>query len=138
LRLARAADEAWLRSWLPAAVKALGYGSQAAARRSLIERDGEATGIAIYRERAPSRSSALIMLIATPVEMARRGAGMRAAVLLEDQFRARGMRTIYAPAPGSHGIAVYFWLRLGYRPLQRGDWPCAREGVVWLMRRLDP
>jgi hypothetical protein len=69
--------------------------------------------------------------------MARRGAGMRAAVLVERQIRAKGMRTAYAPATAAHGISVYFWLRLGYRPLLRAEWPCARDGVVWLMRKLD-
>jgi hypothetical protein len=35
-----------------------------------------------------------------------------------------------------HGIAMYFWIRLGYRPLMHSEWPCAREGIAWLARDL--
>jgi hypothetical protein len=91
-------------------------------------------GVVIWRTHG--RGVAIIGLIATPPEAARRGSGMQAAALLEDELRARGVRTVYAPAHAVHGIAMYFWIRLGYRPLLRGDWPCEREGVAWLMRRL--
>ena len=32
--------------------------------------------------------------------------------------------------------SVYFWIRLGYHPLLRPEWPCAREGVAWLTREI--
>ena len=62
--------------------------------------------------------------------------GMSAAALVEDAVRAEGVRTLYAPAPAVHGIATYFWIRLGYRPLLREEWPCERVGVAWLVREL--
>jgi hypothetical protein len=31
---------------------------------------------------------------------------------------------------------MYFWIRLGYRPLLRTEWPCERAGVAWLRREL--
>jgi hypothetical protein len=61
---------------------------------------------------------------------------MQAAALLEVQLRKARIQRIYAPASAAHGIAVYFWIRLGYRPLLRADWPCNREGVAWLARDL--
>jgi hypothetical protein len=105
-------------------------------KRLVIERDTEHVGLVVYRMHAPKRGDAIIELVATPPEHARNGAGGAAAALLEDELRRRGVRRIYAPAPAAHGIAMYFWNRLGYRPLLRGAWPCAHEGVAWLMRDL--
>jgi GNAT superfamily N-acetyltransferase len=133
LRVAKRADDAWLATWLPAAASSLGYALDGhAAERLIIQRDGERAGVAISRPHHDD--AAIIELIATPPEHARRGAGMEAAALLETRLRRRGVRTIYAPAPAVHGIAMYFWIRLGYRPLLRGAWPCEREGVAWLIR----
>jgi hypothetical protein len=36
-----------------------------------------------------------------------------------------------------HGIDVYFWIRLGYHPLLRPEWPCEHAGVGWMLRQLD-
>ena len=140
LRAVSPTDEGWLDGWLPAVAASVGYEADvgAGAKRSIIEREGAPVGVLIHREHTPRRDAAIIELIGTPHEHARRGAGMEAAAALEDQLRARGTRTIYAPAPEIHGIAMYFWIRLGYRPLLRGEWPCKREGVAWLMRRLEP
>jgi len=138
LHPALVADETWLDGWLPAVAASVGYEAERGrAKRAIIERDGAPVGVLMHREHAPRRGTAIIELVATPPEHARRGAGMEAAALLEEQLRARGFRTIYAPATAIHGIAMYFWIRLGYRPLLRGEWPCEREGVAWLLRRLD-
>lgn len=87
-------------------------------------------------ERAPRRNAAIIELVATPPSEARRGTGMAAAALVEEMLRTDGARAIYAPAPAVHGIDVYFWIRLGYGPLLRADWPCAAGGVAWMRRDL--
>jgi GNAT superfamily N-acetyltransferase len=134
LRAASPEDAAWLGAWLPAVE---GYVEETRAERRIIERDGDRAGIAIYRVHAPKRGAAIIELIATPPERARRGSGMRTIALLEDDLRARGVRMLYAPVAAAHGIAMYFWIRLGYRPLPRDAWPCERGGVVWLMRNID-
>jgi hypothetical protein len=101
----------------------------------VIVREEEAVGVLRYRVRRKTHD-AIIELVATPADAARRGAGMRAAALVEGELRSAGARRVYAPAPESHGIAMYFWIRLGYRPLMRPDWPCEREGVAWLVRDL--
>ena len=138
LRAASPSDDAWLDTWLPVVAASVGYDVRRGSKtnRGIIVRDGDDVGLAIWREHTPSRGDAIIELIATPASQARLGSGMQAAELLEERLRAQGARTIYAPAPAAHGIATYFWIRLGYRPLLRAEWPCEREGVAWLMRTL--
>jgi hypothetical protein len=63
---------------------------------------------------------------------------MAAAVLAEEEMRAEGMRSAYAPATAANGISMYFWIRLGYAPLMREEWPCQRDGIAWLKRTLIP
>ena len=149
LRRAGRADAAWLEKWLPAFAASLGYEYAADRLRDMhiITHRRQPVGVIIVR--APTldstkhqslstkRQSAIIELVATPQEHARRGYGLHAAALLEDQLRRRGIRCIYAPAPASHGIATYFWIRLGYRPLLRPAWPCSIDGVAWLSRDLQ-
>ncbi len=145
LRDASGDDAAWLGEWLPAVAASVGYEGastrvgrgKARATTRIIERDGERAGVLIYRLHGPKRGAAIIELIATPPGYARRGSGMKAAALVEDDLYTRGVREIFAPAPAAHGIAMYFWIRLGYRPLERDAWPCAREGVAWLVRSIN-
>jgi hypothetical protein len=145
LRPMVAADRAWLDTWLPAVAREVGYDAAELAARAprerwlrarVIERDGEDVGVVVYRMNAPRRGAALFELVATPPAHARRGAGMTAAALAEEEMRAGGVRTAYAPASEAHGINMYFWIRLGYAPILRDDWPCAREGFAWLRRTL--
>jgi len=148
LRPLIAEDASWLDAWLAPVAAGVRFpldgppgstllGSLGRTRVGYaIGRDGERVGIAVARRGAPSRTAATIELIATPPEHARAGSGMTGARLLEDELRAHGARTIFAPAPEVHGIAVYFWIRLGYRPLQRPEWPCAVPGVAWMRRDL--
>ena len=148
LRALAASDAAWLDAWLPAVAKGVAYEFGDASRlkerarveRSLrlriITRDGADAGLAVYRINAPRRGAALFELVATPAEQARRGAGMTAAALVEAEMRTRGARTVYAPAAEIHGISMYFWIRLGYAPIPRSEWPCDREGIAWLRRSL--
>lgn len=145
LRAAVPADAEWLVSWLPPLAATVGYdaamliervGAKSASGVRVIVRDGIDAGVLSFREHRPARGSAIIDLVAMPARFARRGSGARAAALLEERLRRRGMRTLYAPAPEQHGIGVYFWIRLGYRPLPRADWPCETSGVAWFMRRI--
>ena len=146
LRPLRTVDDAWIDAWLPSAAASVGSDlSDAASLRQrgrhalVIERDGDAVGAVAYALHRPKRGAAIVEMIATPPEHARRGSGMAAATLLESMLRDAGVRTVYAPSPERHGIAMYFWIRLGYRPLLRRDWPCTRDsvacdGVAWLTR----
>ncbi len=140
LRAVSAADRALQRTWLPAA--AAGYPGDveslttgAGREMRAIERDGALAGVICWRRQRRS-ADAIIELVATPPEHARRGSGLRAAALIEEILRDAGVRRIYAPASAAHGISVYFWIRLGYRPLLRGAWPCAVDGVAWFVRDL--
>jgi hypothetical protein len=153
LRPFGARDAAWLDGWIGAVAAQVGYdelcGANAGAdlrerlakerslRARVIERDGVPTGLIVYRLRSPRRDAAIIELVAVSPRLARRGSGMAAAALLETELRDAGIRVVYAPAPAAHGIDVYFWIRLGYRPLQSPDWPCSRPGVAWLRRDLS-
>lgn len=135
------ADAAWIDAWLPAVAATVGAGAadfaslRAKGRSALVvRRDGTDVGVVAYALDRPRRGAATAELIATPPDNARKGSGMAAAALLESALRDAGMRTVYAPSPERHGIAMYFWIRLGYRPLLRGDWPWARDGVAWLAR----
>jgi len=145
-------DAAWLDGWLATAAAAAGHdlalsdepGAHLASRlrrertlrARIFESGGDPAGLVIYRSTFPRRGAALFELVALPAALARRGAGIRAVVLAEHEIAAQKISVTYAPAPELHGIAMYFWIRLGYRPLLQADWPCRREGVAWLMRTI--
>jgi GNAT superfamily N-acetyltransferase len=152
LRPIAAADAGWLDGWLAPVAASVGYseldGEHAGGRLlerlhvkrglhvRIVVRDGDAVGLAVYRVHAPRDGAAIVEMVATRPEYARRGSGMAAVAGVEDALRQQGVRIVYAPAPAVHGIAAYFWIRLGYRPLLRAEWPCARAGVAWFTREL--
>jgi hypothetical protein len=141
-------DATFLDPWLPTAAASVAHeatttaGLLARAERTptlrlrIIERDHTPAGIVIYRLNTPKRGSAVFELITTPAHEARRGTGMTAATLAEQELRAANIHTAYAPAAASHGISMYFWIRLGYAPQLRPQWPCTCEGIAWLRRDL--
>ena len=59
------------------------------------------------------------------------GAGSEAALLLNRACDAAGVPLVRTWAPPDRGLAVYFWIRMGYRPLH-GEGP---EGGLWFERR---
>jgi hypothetical protein len=138
-------DLEWLKTWLPAVAKSVGddldidgaFDSLFVDIR-IIRRAKTDVGAIVFETREPKYGSAIIRVAATPPEFARQGSCMAAIPLLENELARRGVRVVYAPASAVHGIAMYFWIRLGYRPLLRAEWPCERDGVAWLMRRIDP
>jgi hypothetical protein len=152
LRDLGARDERWLDAWLGACAASVGYDAidAEAPGRSLLEatdRVGvevrvivvdEPVGVMTFQIDSPN---AVIEFVGVAPACTRKGYGHAGAALLEEELRAAGLTHIYAPAPAIHGIAVYFWIRRGYRPLLQGDWPCAhvpngRNGVAWLIRDL--
>jgi GNAT superfamily N-acetyltransferase len=141
LRRPRKSDAAWLDSWLPAIAQKVGFevvdAAQLLADRTsnvaIIARSGEPVGTIVWSSEG---TRATIRLVALDPAHTRRGTGMQAAAMLEQQLRRRGVRAIDAATSESHGISIYFWIRLGYRPLMRGEWPCERDGVVWMRRDL--
>jgi len=150
LRPFTAGDSAWLDEWFAPVAASVGYsgldlthpGASLLSRigaisppiARVIVREDVCAGIVICSLDTPRVSAAIVEIIATTPEAARRGSGMAAAAAIERELQAVGVRTIYAPAPAIHGIDVYFWIRLGYHPILRGGWPCSRPGVAWLSR----
>jgi hypothetical protein len=59
--------------------------------------------------------------------------------LEEDARRQRLAHRFAAGVTADAGRALYFWLRLGYRPLLQADlpWPSPRRGVVWMVRETE-
>lgn len=146
LRPLIAGDLPSLDAWLPSVAASVGYDAARITvdappehpRTTIVLRDDEVIGVTVHARLSKRPRSAVIEFVGITPAHARRGCGHRAATLLEESLRAAGVRRIYAPAPAAHGIDVYFWIRLGYRPLLRPDWPCALDGVAWLCRDLEP
>ena len=149
IRELRAGDDTWLDTWLGACAASVRYDvitsdAPSASLHTATERDltakiivaAEPVGVITYRLDSPSQNDAIIEFVGIEPSFARRGHGQAGASLLEAELRAAGVRRIFAPAPEAHGIAMYFWIRLGYRPLLRGEWPCTRDAVAWLARDL--
>jgi hypothetical protein len=147
LRDLRREDAGWLDTWLGACAASVGYERMDPARAAqtlfnvLSEEDLRARvitvdapiGLVTYRNHA---TDAVIEFVGVQPAHARRGYGHAGAALVEEEMRTAGVTRIFAAAPGIHGIDVYFWIRLGYRPLLRREWPCDRPGVAWLARDL--
>jgi hypothetical protein len=141
LRAYDPSDDAWLSSWAPGVAASVGYDADGLTsdevEARIIERDKRPVGVLVFRRHAPSGDAAMIEFVGVQPADARAGSGMRAAAMIEDELRGEGVQRLFAAAPAAHGIAMYFWIRLGYRPLLRGAWPCVRDGVAWLERRID-
>jgi GNAT superfamily N-acetyltransferase len=89
----------------------------------------------------PDRASASVPLIAIDPQRRFRGLGGEAGLALERHLGSLGIERVYAPVPEARGLAVYFWLRLGYRPLSAGDMPGPPAGLdgspmagIWMVR----
>jgi len=149
LRPLAADDAAWCDTWLPSLAKSVGCsaGHSAAelldwARRrtggrvATIGIDGALAGVAAWHPIDGDARAWIIELVALPAGASRHGTGMKAALAIEQELRARRASRLYAPVPGRHGIAVYFWIRLGYHPLLRPAWPEQRHGFGWMSRDL--
>ena len=69
------------------------------------------------------------------IDAARRGlgAGSECARLIRGYAEAGRWRALRAWAPPDVGLAVYFWSRMGFRPLF-GDGP---DGGIWFERRFE-
>ena len=144
LRGYRRSDAAWATGWAAAVLRSSGVDAECVARLladpdrqvHVIEQDAQRAGIVAMHAHQDDATAAIIDFVATPAEFARRGLGMRAAALLEASLARRRVHTVYAPAPETHGIAVYFWIRLGYRPLPSSEWPDRCDGMIWMRRDL--
>ena len=146
LRTLRPADLEPLSRWLPQIAAELGCErlagvdalQNAVRKNDILVLDEHGTACVVsYESGAPEPEAASIQLLAVDPQRRRLGAGTRAVLALERRLR-RAVRRIYVAVPASTGLAFYFWLRLGYRPLTQREWPVppGRPPVAWLVRDL--
>jgi ribosomal protein S18 acetylase RimI-like enzyme len=146
LRTVRTSDVPPLAAWLPDVAKAIGcepWSSEDALRdvvgreNTLIYHDATGAAFVAYELHAPKRNAAHVKLLAVAPDKRRLGIGVRAALALEKRL-AKPAARIYVAVPARLGLALYFWLRLGYRPLTQRDWPEAPADApsTWMVREL--
>ena len=99
-------------------------GDDIAVRRS----NGERVGSMAVEETADG-----LCIRALCIEQAHRsyGAGSEAALLFNRACDAAGVPLVRTWAPPDRGLAVYFWIRMGFAPVH-GEGP---EGGLWFERR---
>jgi GNAT superfamily N-acetyltransferase len=95
---------------------------------------------AVFRDWPAEHDATIAFLTIDPARRFR-GLGGEAGIELERHLRTLGYERVYAPVPEGRGLAVYFWLRLGFRPLNRGESPKAPLGLtsdskpgIWMLR----
>ena len=146
LRTVRTSELPSLAAWLPDVARAIGCErwssedalSDATGRDdTLIYHDSAGAAFVAYERHAPKRNAAHVKLLAVAPDKRRLGIGGRAALALEKRLGKPAAR-IYVAVPARLGLALYFWLRLGYRPLTQRDWPEAPPDApsVWMVREL--
>jgi hypothetical protein len=99
-------------------------------------------GAAVVSRDAPTAGTAAIPFISIDPTRRYRGLGGEATLALERYLRERfGMSSVYAPIPDWRGLAVYFWLRQGYRPVTTAEAPWPLTGLmpdprpgIWMLR----
>ena len=107
----------------------------------ISDSQGAAIGAAVVLRGAPDAGSATVPFLAVEPERRFRGLGGEAGLALDAELRDEGFSKVYAPVPDGRGLAVYFWLRLGFRPLTTPDSPGELVGLskqavrgIWMLR----
>jgi hypothetical protein len=111
----------------------------------ISDKANEALGLIVLLTDRPEPGNVSMPLVAVVPQRRFSGLGGEAVLAVEREVRSRwGTQRCYAPVPDGRGLAVYFWLRLGYRPLTaaQAPWPLAglstepRRGM-WMLREAD-
>lgn len=110
--------------------------------------DGEAVGALCGRVARSQDDPGDLALIWTWLAVDARwrafGYGGASVPLLEEAARSVGANLALAPLPPDNGVALYFWLRLGYTPVRAvGIDPADRpagvaDDALWMQRDLRP
>jgi hypothetical protein len=102
---------------------------------------GAPIGLAVVQAAGLPPGCASVPLITIEPSRRFRGLGGEAGVALQRHLRASGFEKVYAPVPDGRGLAVYFWLRLGFRPLTTPHSPGPLLGLtgesragIWMLR----
>lgn len=107
----------------------------------VLASNGELIGFLDRRSPCPAAGWLTVGFLAVAEQYRGRGLGTEAVLVLEEEARRRGVAHRFAAGVSADaGRALYFWLRLGYRPLLRVDlpWPTPTNGVVWMVRHTEP
>lgn len=107
----------------------------------ISDAEGAAIGMAIALRDVPETGCATLPFLAIDPVRRFRGLGGEAGLALDARLRSHGFEKVYAPVPEGRGLAVYFWLRLGFRPLTTPEWPGPLVGLnaepvrgIWMLR----
>jgi GNAT superfamily N-acetyltransferase len=101
---------------------------------------GEVVGLLDQRAPYPAAGWLTVGFLALAEPCRGRGLGSEAVLALEEEASGLGLaRRFAAGVVADAGRALYFWLRLGYRPLLQAHlpWPSPRGGVVWMVRERE-
>jgi RimJ/RimL family protein N-acetyltransferase len=102
--------------------------------------DGEVVGLLDRRSPCPAAGWLTVDFLAVAEPYRGRGLGSESVLALEEDARRQRLAHRFAAGvTADAGRALYFWLRLGYRPLLQADlpWPSPRRGVVWMVRETE-
>jgi hypothetical protein len=108
----------------------------------VADMDDATVGLMVVRREMPAAGTACVPFIAIDPARRYRGLGGCAGLAIEAHLRERfGVETVFAPIPDGRGLAVYFWLRLGFRPLTQSESPGELVGLtdmpprgIWMAR----
>jgi ribosomal protein S18 acetylase RimI-like enzyme len=144
LHAVRPADIVRLAAWLPEVADKAGDSrwatanalADSAANSNVLTND-EASAFIAFDLAAPEKDAAQIDFLAVAPEQRRVGIGGRVVFGVERRLKSKAKR-LYTLVPASIGLALYFWLRLGYRPLVKNESLPVPGGdaSVWMVRDL--
>lgn len=156
LRPPAAADTVSVEPWLPEAVAAVqGRGGQTRpgltlpslreewqisypGGETLLGAPGGDAPIGVLRVRPSGDGRLLIDALAVRADARNLGYGQEMVLAAEERATAWA-RSVVAGVPRANGLAVYFWLRTGYRPLYPVAAPLPptmNPALLWMVRAL--
>jgi RimJ/RimL family protein N-acetyltransferase len=106
----------------------------------VLASDGELIGLLDRWSPYPAAGWLTVDFLAVAEPYRGRGLGAEAVLALEEEACRQGLAHRFAAGVSADaGRALYFWLRLGYRPLLQADlpWPLPMKDVVWMVRDTD-
>ena len=98
--------------------------------------DGDVVGL--VRVRGSAAESLVFDALTVRADVRNLSYGQEMVETLE-KMKGAGVEVAYARVPPSNGLAIYFWLRTGYRPLFPVPFDVPDEldrGLLWMVRDL--